>query len=155
MLALLTFTPHGDHLLGRGHGPLRIRWHDSIVNLLYHTLSQDNSNVWLEERIWGATIQRPGDIYHPDFSDGHPAYFDVSVRNTLQPGNHNRASTDAGAAAIAGDMEKDSSMLGLLRRLGAVSFHSSLKRRESGLLSWMPVGLEIHNNNNTVNYNTL
>ena len=73
-------------------------------------------------------------MYHPDFSDGHPPYFDVSVLNTLQLGIPNRASTDAVAATIAGGMEKDSKMLGLLRRLGATSFHSSLKRWESGLL---------------------
>ena len=82
----------------------------------------------------GATRQRPGDIYHPDFSDGHPAYFDISVRNTLQLGNPNRASTDDVAATIAREMEKDNKMLGLLSRLVAVSFHSSLKRWKSGLL---------------------
>ena len=104
------------------------------IILLYHTLSLDNSNVRLEERILGATRQRPGDICHPDFSDGHPTYFDVSVGNMLQLGNSNRASTDAIAATIAGEMEKDSKMLGLLRRLGAASFHSSVKHWESGLL---------------------
>ena len=61
-------------------------------------------------------------IYHPDFSDGHPTYFDVSVRNTLQPGNHNRASTDAGAAAIAGEMEKDSKHAGAVEEAGGRFF---------------------------------
>ena len=81
------------------------------IIFLYHTFSQDNSIV---------------DIYRPDFSDGHPTYFDVSVRNMLQLGNPIRASTDAVAATIAGEMKKDSKMLGLLRRLGATSFNLSL-----------------------------
>ena len=71
------------------------------------------------------------DIYHPDFSDGYSPYFDVSVRNTLQLSKPNCTSTDAFAAAIAGEMKKDSKMLGLLRRLVAAYFHSSLKRWES------------------------
>ena len=98
---------HGDHLLGCGQGPLRIRRHDALCNIVYHALSQDNSSVRREERIWGDNRDRPGDIFHPDFDDGRPTYFDISVRHTLQPGNLNRASTNAGAAAVAGEMEKD------------------------------------------------
>jgi hypothetical protein len=29
-------------------------------------------------------MSRPGDVYHPDFDQGHPTYFDISVRNSLQ-----------------------------------------------------------------------
>ena len=64
----------------------------------------------------------PGDINHPDFSDGHPAYFDVSVRNTPQPGNHNRASTDAVATAIAGEMEQDNKHAGSVEEVGGHFF---------------------------------
>ena len=92
------------------------------IILLYLTLSQDNSNVRLEERIWWATRQRPGDIYHPGFLDGHPDYFVVSVRNTLQPGNHNRASTDAVSAAIAGEMEKNSKHAASVEAVGGRFF---------------------------------
>ena len=74
---------------------------------MYHALSQDNSNVRREEHIWGDSRDRPGDIFHPDFDDGRPTYFDISVRHTLQPGNLNRASVNAGAAAVAGEMGKD------------------------------------------------
>ena len=66
---------HGDHLLGCGQGPLRIRRHDALCNIVYHALSQDNSSVRREERIWGDSRDRPGDIFHPDFDDGHPTYF--------------------------------------------------------------------------------
>ena len=47
-------------------------------------------------------------IFHPDFANGRPTYFDVSARNTLQPGNLNHASMQAGAAAAAcREVEKD------------------------------------------------
>ena len=128
---------HGDHLLGCGHGPLRICRHDSIVNLLYHTLSQEKSNIRLEEWNWGATTQRPGDIYHPDFLDGHPAYFDVLVRNMLQLGNLNHASTNAGAAAIAGEMEKDNKHAGSVEEVGGRFF--SLVTEMLGV--WTPSSL--------------
>ena len=113
---------HGDHLLGCGQGPLRIRRHDALCNIVYHALSQDNSSVRREERIWGESRDRPGDIFHPDFDDGHPTYFDISVRHMLQPGNLNRASTNAGAAAIAGEMEKDQKHAANVERIGG-RFH--------------------------------
>ena len=50
---------------------------------------------------------RPGDIFHPDFSDGKPTYFDVSVRNSLLPHFLSRASLVAGVASSAGEMDKD------------------------------------------------
>ena len=80
-----------------------------LCNILYHTLSQDNPAVRRDERICGVPWprKRPGDIFHPDFADGRPTYFDISVRNTLQPGNLNHASVNAGAAAVAGEIEKD------------------------------------------------
>ena len=93
---------HGDHLLGCGQGPLRIRRHDALCNILYHTLSQDNPAVRREEHVCGDCRECPGDIFHPDFADGHPNYFDISVCNTLQPGNLNCASVNASAAAVVG-----------------------------------------------------
>ena len=107
------------------------------IIILYLTLSQDNSNVWLEERIWGTTRQRPGDIYHPDISDGHPTHFDVSVRSVLQSGNHNRASTDVVAAAIAVEMEKDSKYVGFVEDDGGRFF--SLVTETLGV--WTPSSL--------------
>ena len=49
---------------------------------------------------------RPGDIFHPNFQHGLPTYFDVTVRNSLQPAYLVRAASHAGAAAEAGEMEK-------------------------------------------------
>ena len=56
--------------------------------------------------------------YHPDFSNRHPAYFDVLVRNKLQLGNPNSASTDALASAITGEFEKDSKHAGSVEEVG-------------------------------------
>ena len=39
--------------------------------------------------------------------DCRSAYFDISVRNTLQPGNLNCSSVNAGAAVVVGEIEKD------------------------------------------------
>ena len=50
---------------------------------------------------------RPGDIFHPDFAQGKPAYFDVSVRNSLQLQFLCRAAYLTGAAGEAGEMAKD------------------------------------------------
>ena len=50
---------------------------------------------------------RPGDIFYPNFQHGLPTYFDVTVRNSLQPAYLVRAASHAGAAAEGGEMEKD------------------------------------------------
>ena len=50
---------------------------------------------------------RPGDIFHPDFSDGKPTYFYISVRNSLLPHFLSRTSLVAGIASSAGEMDKD------------------------------------------------
>ena len=73
----------GDHLLGCGHGPMRIRRHNALCDVVFHALLQDNSGCKREQRC-GSSLDRPGDVYHPDFLYGKPAYFDVTVRNPLQ-----------------------------------------------------------------------
>jgi len=42
----------------------------------------DNKGA-VREQHCGESNNRPGDIYHPDFMLGKPAYFDVSVQNSL------------------------------------------------------------------------
>ena len=66
----------------------------------------DNKGA-VREQHCGESNNRPGDIYHPDFMLGKPAYFDVSVRNSLQPHYILRAAVEAGAAKEAGEIEKD------------------------------------------------
>ena len=98
----------GDHILGCSHGPYRIKRHDALRDVLYHTLRQDNTNVLLEQRVSGDSGSRPGDIFHPEFDHGKATYFDVSVRSSLQPSNITRATHTAGVAAATGELLKDS-----------------------------------------------
>ena len=75
--------PFGDHVLGCGHGPLRIKRHDALREVIYHALSNDNSEVRMEQRCRGDRQSRPGDVFHPSFKNKWQAYFDITVRNTL------------------------------------------------------------------------
>ena len=52
---------------------------------------------------------RPGDVFHPDFQQGRPAYFDITIRNSLQSSYISMSVREAGAAALAGESEKDHS----------------------------------------------
>ena len=54
----------------------------------------------------GDSQDRPGDVYHPDFSDGRATYFDVSVVNTLQLGSISISSVAAGEVASQGERLK-------------------------------------------------
>ena len=68
----------GDHILDCGNGPLRICRHDAICDVIWHTLLQDHSGC-KKEQHFSTDLYRPGDVFHPDFQYGKPAYFDVSV----------------------------------------------------------------------------
>ena len=96
----------GDHLLGCSHGPLRIQRHNALVSIVHHALLQDHPGVLREQGI-SSDHSRPGDIYHPDFNFGRPAYFDLSVRSTTQSAVISSASSQAGVAAAAGEVAKD------------------------------------------------
>ena len=50
---------------------------------------------------------RPGDVYHPNFLFGHSAYFDLTIRNTVQLKFVTNSANSAGSAAAAGELEKD------------------------------------------------
>ena len=92
----------GDHLLGCGHGPLRIRRRDALRHVLCHALLIDHPGVRIEQRCASDRQLRPGDVFHPSFCNGKPGYFDVTVRNTLQPAFLLRGAERAGFAAEAG-----------------------------------------------------
>ena len=54
--------------------------------------------------VW---IALAGDVFHPDFLYGKPAYFDVTVRNPLQDSILSQSAVSAGIAASRGEVEKD------------------------------------------------
>jgi len=64
---------YGDHLLGCSYGPLRIRRHDALTRILFHSMLLDNPGVLREQRVFGDNQSRPGDLHHPDFCQGCPA----------------------------------------------------------------------------------
>ena len=74
--------------------------------MLFQSMLLVNPGALQEQRASGDHQSRPGDLYHPQSC---PAYFDVSVLNTLAPSIISRASvsTRAAAAAAAGEALKD------------------------------------------------
>lgn len=98
---------HGDHLIECNHGPYRIRRHDALRDVVWHALQQDNASACREQRISGDCRDRPGDVYHPDFSEGKPTFFDISVRSSLQASSISQSSCNAGVAGSRGEMAKD------------------------------------------------
>ena len=69
--------PYGDHLVGCGHGPLRIARHNALRDVIWHAPLQDDSNTQREQRISGESQERPGDVSHPSFVDGRPTFFNI------------------------------------------------------------------------------
>ena len=128
----------GDHLLGCGHGPMRIRRHDALCDFVFHALLQDNSGCKREQRC-GSGLDRPGDVYHPDFLYGKPAYFDVTVRNPLQGSLLSQSAVTAGVAASRGEVEKDAHHEEAV--LGAGGIFIPLAVESLGL--WSPASLKI------------
>ena len=68
----------------------------------------DNAGVRREQTCSAQSNSRPGDIYHPDFLHGKPAYFEVSVRNSFHLAYTVKSAIQPGSAAEAGEIEKDS-----------------------------------------------
>ncbi|XP_062522930.1 uncharacterized protein LOC134197601 [Corticium candelabrum] len=67
----------------------------------------ENKQVKKEQNCSGYDSSRPRDVYHPDFMDGRPRYFCVTIRNSLQPSYILKAAIRFGAAAEAAEFEKD------------------------------------------------
>ena len=116
---LSSIDSFGDHLLGCSHGPMRIRLHDTLVNIIYNALSQDNPGVLKEQRASYDDGLRPGDIFHPDFQHGRSAYFDVSVRSTIQPAFISSSAACVGVAAAAGELAKGQKHLAAVEKAGS------------------------------------
>ena len=65
-------------MLGCGNGPLRIRRHNSLCELVFEALLIDNPGTKREIHCSSDDNSRPGDIFHPDFAQGKGAYFRIS-----------------------------------------------------------------------------
>ena len=130
---------YGDHLLGCGEGNWRNRRHNALADVVLEALLSDNANCRREQRLCGDSNARPGDVYHPDFERGRPTYFDITVRNFLQPTYMVKAACQAGVAAEAGEREKDSSYKDIVSENGGVFY--PLVVESLGL--WSPSSLQI------------
>ena len=101
-------------------GPFQIRRHDALRDVVWHALLQDNTTVCREQRITGDRQDRPGDIYHPDFSNGKPLFFDISVQSSLQASFISQCSITTGVAGARGEMQKDEKHRQLVEENGGV-----------------------------------
>ena len=128
----------GTILLGCGHGPMRIRRHDALCDIVFHALLQDYSGC-KREQCCGSSLDRPGDFFHPDFLYGKPAYFDVTVRNPLQDSILSQSAMSAGIAASWGEVEKDAHHEETVASAGG--FFIPLAVETLGL--WSPASLKI------------
>ena len=116
---LSTIDNYGDHLLGCSQGPMRIRRHDALVNIIYNALSQDHPGVLKEQRASYDDGLRPGDVFHLDFHHGRLAYFDVSIHCTTQPAFISFCASCAGVTAAAGEIAKDEKHLAAVEKVGS------------------------------------
>ena len=62
--------------------------HDALVDIVCHALSQSHSGVLKEQRVSYEDNSRPGDVYHPDFQHGRPAYFLYCIVLVLYSDQH-------------------------------------------------------------------
>ena len=92
-----------------------------------------------EMRCDSTSEARPGDIFHPDFERGLPTYFDLTVRNSLQPAYLIKAATCAGAAAEAGELEKDQRHDSLVSSTGSIFYPIVVE----SLGLWSPNSLQV------------
>ena len=74
-----------------------------IQDVIFHALLVDDDCACLEQRCRVESYNRPGDVYHLNFTNGQPAYFDISVWNTMQTTYILKSST----ITDAGEEEKD------------------------------------------------
>ena len=87
-----------------------------------------------QQRVSGDHQSQPGDLYHPNFCQGRPAFFGVSVCNTLSPSIISHASVSAGAAAATGEALKGKHHKNNVVAAGALLYPLNVETFEYGLL---------------------
>ena len=84
-------------------------------------------------------MDHPGDVLHPDYLYGKPAYFDITVHNPLQNSLLSQSAVMAGVAASQGEVEKDAHYEEAV--LGAGGIFIPLAVETLGL--WSPASLKV------------
>ena len=101
---------------------LRIKRYDALCDTIFHTLLQDHSGIRREQHCAGYTTSRPGEVYHPDFLLGRPAYFDITIRNSFQLFYVVQSAQYESATAAAGEIEKDERHLNNVETVGGLFY---------------------------------
>ena len=96
--------------------------HNALCDIIYYALLEDSADVRREQGVSGESASRPGDVFHPDFHNGHPTYFDISVRSAVHSGVITRSASSPGFAVLKGEMEKDARHRDLVEAAGGVCF---------------------------------
>ena len=85
-----------------------------MVNI--NALSQDHPGVLNEQCALSNGGLHQGDVFHPDFQHGRPAYFDISICSTiLSP----FSASYAGVAAAAGEVAKHEKHFASVEKVGS------------------------------------
>ena len=79
---------------------MRIRCHNALCDIIYYALLEDSADVCREQGVSGESASRPGDVFHPDFHNGRPIYFDISVRSAVHSGVISHSASASGFAAL-------------------------------------------------------
>ena len=98
------------------------RRHNALCDIIYYALLEDSADVRREQGVSRESASRPGDVFHPDFHNGHPTYFDISVRSAVHSGVITHSASSPGFAALKGEMEKDARHRDLVEAAGGVFF---------------------------------
>ena len=98
---------YGDHVLGCGFGPLRIKRHDARCEVIFHNLLIDNPGVLREQHCSFSKGDRPGDVYHPDFVHGNLPFLMLQSGIPLLRLSSITAHFKQEPAAETGEMAKD------------------------------------------------
>ena len=96
----------GDHLLGCQKISLRSRRHDALRDVIFQALLVHNKGNRRKQRSSSEKYSRPDDVYHPNFLFGRPTYFDVTVCNSFQQRFVLHSASNAGFAALEGEISK-------------------------------------------------
>ena len=110
-----------------------------LCDIVYYALLEDSADVCREQGVSVESVSRPGDVFHPDFHNGRPTYFDISVRSVLHSGVITRSASSPGFAALKGEMEKDAWHRDLVEAAGGIFF--PLVVDNFGV--WMPSSIEV------------
>ena len=75
-------------------------------DVIFQALLVHDKGTRREQRPSSENYSRPGDVYHPNFLCGRPAYFDVTMCNSFQQRFVSHSASNAGFVALEGEISK-------------------------------------------------